>query len=132
MLTFEQAKKQLISYGGNADGFTTEFYRVFLKDRETAHKIYLSGGDVQEFYKNSASENHSFCIQNSGVYCALLEIIHWDAEKSYGKFRVDYYDSPRYGGLVSRQYVKEQDIETAREYARRLEITPYFEVYQVS
>lgn len=46
-----------------------------MKDRETAKEILESGGNPQEFYKNSETAKTRFYHENSVAYCHLLEII---------------------------------------------------------
>ena len=75
IMTFKEIKEELKKSVSNVKYFNKETYEIIIKDIKTAKEILESGGNVQEFYKNSKTAKTRFYLENGGAYCQLLTII---------------------------------------------------------
>lgn len=62
--------------------FTPETLDTIMTDRLSAAKVAASGGDTQEFLRESDTEKTDFYNKNSCAYCVLLELLA-EYEKLY-------------------------------------------------
>lgn len=74
-MTFKEIKEELKKNVSSVKYFNKETFEVIMRDRKTANEILESGGNVQEFYKNSETAKTRFYLENGGAYCQLLTII---------------------------------------------------------
>ena len=74
-MTFKEIKEELKKSVSSVKYFNKETFEVIVRDIKTAKEILESGGNVQEFYKNSETAKTRFYLENGSAYCHLLTII---------------------------------------------------------
>ena len=72
---YKEIKEELKKSVSNVKYFNENTFKIIMKDRQTAKEIFETGGDVQEFYKNSETSKTKFYLENGGAYCQLLTIL---------------------------------------------------------
>lgn len=74
-MTFKEIKEELKKSVSSVKYFNKETFEIIIRDIKTAKEILESGGNVQEFYKNSETAKTKFYLENGCAYCQLLTII---------------------------------------------------------
>lgn len=79
---YTELKNALLRQGQSVDYFTQETLEIIISDRLSAAKVAASGGNTQEFWRESDTEKTDFYNKNSCAYCVLLELLS-DYQKTY-------------------------------------------------
>lgn len=74
-MNFKEIKEELKKSASSVKYFNKETFEIITRDIKTAKEILESGGNAQEFYKNSETSKTKFYTENSGAYCQLLTIL---------------------------------------------------------
>lgn len=74
-MNFKEIKEELKKSVSSVKYFNENTFKIIMKDRNTANKIFETGGDVQKFYRNSETSKTKFYLENGGAYCQLLTIL---------------------------------------------------------
>lgn len=87
----QSLKEKLLKQSESVKYFTPETLEIILNDRIKAAEIAMNGGNVQEFYKGSATSQTDFYKKNSSAYCILLELLA-EIQREYKiKIKVENY-----------------------------------------
>ena len=74
-MDYKAIKEELKKRHKNIKGFTKAAFDIIVADRQTAADLAENGGDVQAFYRQSATSKTDFYINNGGAYCELISIL---------------------------------------------------------
>ena len=74
-MEYKAIKEELKKRRNNIKGFTKAVFDIIIADRQTAADLAENGGDVQAFYRQSATSKTDFYINNGGAYCELISIL---------------------------------------------------------
>ena len=74
-MSFNEAWEELGKSVSSVKYFNRKTFEIIVRDMKTAKDIFKSGGDVQEFYRNSETSRTKFYRENGGAYCQLLSIL---------------------------------------------------------
>ena len=74
-MDYKAIKEELKKRRNNIKGFTKAVFDIIISDRQTAADLAENGGDVQAFYRQSATSKTDFYINNGGAYCELVSIL---------------------------------------------------------